>query len=68
MNWGKIEMNEKKQKLYIMDSNGLPIGYVFMRGNVLYSIDNRVIKEVQDESTIKELKAALLKERIWYVK
>lgn len=60
-------MNENKQKLYIIDSNGLPIGYVFMRGNVLYSIDDRVIKEVPDEATIGELKATLLKERTRYI-
>ncbi|MCJ7630808.1 hypothetical protein MUP77_00170 [Candidatus Bathyarchaeota archaeon] len=61
-------MSENKQKLYILDSNGLPIGYVFMRGNVLYSIDGRAIKEVPNEATIGELKAALLKEITWYIK
>jgi hypothetical protein len=60
-------MKENKQKLYIMDSNGLPIGYVFMGGSVLYSIDGRKMKEVSQDMTVGELQAIILKERTWYI-
>lgn len=61
-------MNENKQKLYIIDSNGLPIGYVFMGGSILYSIDGRRMKEISQDMTVGELQAALLKERTWYIR
>lgn len=61
-------MKENKQKLYIMDSNGLPIGYVFMGGSILYSIDGRRMKEVSQDMTVGELQAVLLKERTWYIR
>ena len=36
-------MKESKQKLYIMDSNGLPIGYVFMGGNGKVAFPDKTI-------------------------
>ena len=61
-------MKENKQKLYIMDSNGIPIGYVFMGGSVLYSIDGKRMKDISQDTTVLELQAVLMKEKTWYIR
>ncbi len=60
-------MTEKKQKLYIMDSNGLPMGYVFMNEDVLYSLDDKVVKQVSKDTTLSQLQETLTKEKTPYI-
>ena len=50
-----------------MDSNGVPLGYVFMGGDVLYSMEGKRISEVSEDVTIGELKKILLRERTLYI-
>jgi len=54
-------------RLYIMDSNGVPLGYVFMGGGILYSMEGKRISEVSEDVTIGELKKILLRERTLYI-
>jgi hypothetical protein len=62
-------MGEKgdEKRLYIMDSNGVPLGYVFMGGDILYSMEGKRISEVSEDVTIEELKKILLRERTLYI-
>jgi hypothetical protein len=62
-------MGEKgdEQRLYIMDSNGVPLGYVFMGGDILYSMEGKRISEVSEDVTIGELKKILLREKTLYI-
>ena len=55
------------QRLYILDASGVPLGYVFMGGNVLYSMDGKRVTDISEDITIKELKRILLRRKTWYV-
>jgi len=58
---------KEERRLYILDSNGAPIGYVFMGGNTLYSMEGKSIRTISGNMTIGELKRILLKGRTWYI-
>ena len=55
------------QKLYILDSNGVPLGYVFMGGRILYSMDGGKVSKVLEDMTIEELRRILIRGRTWYI-
>jgi len=55
------------QRLYILDSNDVPLGYILMGGDVLYSMDGKRMGKVREDMTIGELKRLLLKGRTKYI-
>jgi hypothetical protein len=58
---------EDAQRLYILDSNGVPLGYILMGGDILYSMDDKRVGKVAEDMTIGELKMLLLKGRTKYI-
>jgi len=54
-----MENAKDEQRLYIIDSNGLPIGYLFMGGSTLYAMDGKIVAKVSMAMTIEELKRVL---------
>ena len=62
-----MENGKDEQRLYIMDSNGVPVGYLFMGGNILYSMDGKIVVKVSEEMTIEGLKRILTRGMTQYI-
>lgn len=66
---GDTIMNKEEdvQKIFILDSNDIPIGYVLMGGNILYSMDDKRVADITKDMTIEELRKILQIERTHYI-